>query len=273
MATQKNPLSSLLHSDKRKQAQDFQRDLVLRSSVRQGGQWGVRAQDTLPASQTNLGMLAASLSSFSGLLSQYTQHQLNKEKEIQRGKDIQQSIKLEGVQQSKIAEGIAQQGLRTQQVDERIKQQEISTEVAQQKAANAEWDNWWSTLNLEQQEEYRNSAMQGAQQAKADMEAAESAIDTAVGQVPRHMHPLGQVRAMRRMGASLVPDYQNFFKERLEDLMVELNDSQETLTPETAQEAVYNILDEYFGSWERSYDGNGWDKRPAYAYVGSKASG
>ena len=248
MATQKNPLSSLLHSDKRKQAQDFQRDLVLRSSVRQGGQWGVRAQDTLPASQTNLGMLAASLSSFSGLLSQYTQYQLDKEKEIQRGKDIQQAIKLEGVQQSKIAEGIAQQGLRTQQVDERIKQQEISTDVAQQKAANAEWDNWWSTLNLEQQEEYRSSAMQGAQQAKADMEAAESAIDTAVGQVPRHMHPLGQVRAMRRMGASLVPDYQNFFKERLEDLMVELNDSQETLTPETAQEAVYNILDEYFES-------------------------
>lgn len=248
MATQKNPLSSLFRSEKRKQAQDFQRDLVLRSSVRQGGQWGVRAQETLPASQTNLGMLAASLSSFSGLLSQYTQYQLDKEKEIQRGKDIQQAIKLEGVQQSKIAEGIAQQGLRTQQVDERIKQQEISTDVAQQKAANAEWDNWWSTLNLEQQEEYRSSAMQGAQQAKADMEAAESAIDTAVGQVPRHMHPLGQVRAMRRMGASLVPDYQNFFKERLEDLMVELNDSQETLTPETAQEAVYNILDEYFES-------------------------
>ena len=97
MATKKNPLSALLSSEERKQAEEFTRDHVTRSAVRQAGTYRVGVEKPIPISQTNLGRLSSSLGTVSGILNQFAQYQGNKEKAEMRGEAIEHQMTLSRV--------------------------------------------------------------------------------------------------------------------------------------------------------------------------------
>jgi len=245
-----DPLKNLLRTEERKQADAFRREVSLRSFVNRGGDWRTATPQTLKAAQTNMGKLAASLSSVSSLLSEYTNYQMQKEQEALKQEGLQAAIEGEAISRQKVGEQIAQAGIQNQQIAERILQQELKTNEINTQRQDAEWDSWWSSLGEENQKLYREQARQEAEELQIGIKNAERKVDNAVGPAARHEHPLGEIRAMRRMGAGLYPDYVGFIKKREQEIKDGLSEGglSTVLTREQAEEAAKGLLTEYLES-------------------------
>lgn len=265
----------------REQADAFRRDLVIRPSARIGGQWSVGVRETTPASQTNMGRLASSLSQVSGLLNQFNQFQLQKDQAKHKALSLRTELAIG-------KENLLQAQLQNQALDQRILMQEERTAELESKRADVEWDNWWQKLSLDEQDEYRKNQEREVERFNAGVESAERAIDAAVGsEIPRKLHPLNSPnlgperpsRSQLRMGASLQKDYEKFFFKRVEEIGESIRGSTPNteLSAEEAQEMVRGILGEYLEEKEidpNSGQGRGLiaaasafneDKMPLYA--------
>jgi len=245
-----DPLKNLLRTEERKQADAFRREVSLRSFVNRGGDWRTATPQTLKAAQTNMGKLAASLSSVSSLLSEYTNYQMQKEQEALKQEGLQAAIEGEAISRQKVGEQIAQAGIQNQQISERILQQELKTNEINTQRQDAEWDSWWSSLGEENQKLYREQARQEAEELQIGIKNAERKVDNAVGPAARHEHPLGEIRALRRMGAGLYPDYVGFIKKREQEIKDGLSEDglSTVLTREQAEETSKGLLTEYLES-------------------------
>lgn len=202
MATRKNPLSALLKTDSRQQAEDFTRDHVVRSTVREAGTYGVGVQRTLPASQTSLGRLSASLGTMSGILNQFTQYQTQLE---------QAQLRKEGIEHQ-----IEMQGIRSEQLDEAVKQQNIRLAQINQQRADVEFKQKLASMLPEESEEFFNEQAARVKEAKKAADKAENRVHKDYGGINRNNPLLSDVN-QRFIGAGRAQVYKDEFIEHQKD--------------------------------------------------------
>jgi hypothetical protein len=246
MATKKNPLSALLNSDERKQAEAFTRDHVTRSAVRQAGTYRVDVQQPIPISQTSLGRLSNSLGTMSGILNQFSDYQGKKEQAELRGAAIEHQMTMQGFQSKQATLDLQGAQLNTSGLHESVKQQNIKLAQAQTAATDAEWDNELSRMNHEQTAAYRADVVDDLKKAESAKAAAELAV--ARGEPSGELYKsLYNQRTRLIMGSTHGPEYMIFYAQKKAELFGELSENPDalTLSPEAALKMNEDIMSQF----------------------------
>ena len=224
MATKKNPLSALLRTDDRQQAQEMQREHVLRSSVRQAGTYGVGVQRPLPISQTSLGRLSNSLGTVSGILGQFSAYQAQKEQAELKGDSLQSKLNLQEIASKDADLNLKGAMIQGDILDETVKQQSIVLDEAQTRREDAEWDYMLSQSNDEQVEKMIQEANDQVRRQKAIVAKAELGVEQA--NPGEHTEsPLYGQRALRLLGATYAEEYDEYHRQQTKELIESLADN------------------------------------------------
>lgn len=224
MATKKNPLSALLRTDERQQAQEMQREHVLRSSVRQAGTYGVGVQKPLPISQTSLGRLSNSLGTVSGILGQFSAYQAQKEQAELKGDSLQSKLNLQEIASKDADLNLKGAMIQGDILDETVKQQSIALDEAQTRRADAEWDYMLSQANDAQVEKMIEEANDQVRRQKAKLAKAELGVEQA--NPGEHTEsPLYPTRALRFLGATYADEYNEYHRQQTKELIESLADN------------------------------------------------
>ena len=224
MATKKNPLSALLRTDERQQAQEMQREHVLRSSVRQAGTYGVGVQKPLPISQTSLGRLSNSLGTVSGILGQFSAYQAQKEQAELKGDSLQSKLNLQEIASKDADLNLKGTMIQGDILDETVKQQSIALDEAQTRRADAEWDYMLSQSNDAQVEKMIEEANDQVRRQKAILAKAEIGVEQA-NPGEHTTSPLYPTRALRLLGATYAEEYNDYHAEQTKELIESLADN------------------------------------------------
>lgn len=232
MATRKNPLSALLNTDSRQQAEDFTRDHVVRSTVREAGTYGVGVQRTLPASQTSLGRLSASLGTMSGILNQFTQYQTQLE---------QAELRKEGIEHQ-----IEMQGIRSEQLDEAVKQQNIRLAQINQQRADVEFKQKLASMLPEESDEFFNEHAARVEEAKEAAIEAEKRVHKDHGGINRNNPLLSDVN-QRFIGAGRAQVYKDKFIEHQKDFFERMPEMENgaAINDEEAQKLADDFIESF----------------------------
>ena len=232
MATRKNPLSALLNTDSRQQAEDFTRDHVVRSTVREAGTYGVGVQRTLPASQTSLGRLSASLGTMSGILNQFTQYQTQLEQAQLRKAGIEHQIEM--------------QGIRSEQLDEAVKQQNIRLAPINQQRADVEFKQKLASMLPEESEEFFNEHAARVAEAKEAASEAEKRVHKDHGGINRNNPLLSDVN-QRFIGAGRAQVYKDKFIEHQKDFFERMPEMENgaAINDEEAQKLADDFIESF----------------------------
>ena len=224
MATKKNPLSALLRTDERQQAQEMQREHVLRSSVRQAGTYGVGVQKPLPISQTSLGRLSNSLGTVSGILGQFSAYQAQKEQAELKGDSLQSKLNLQEIASKDADLNLKGAMIQGNILDETVKQQSMKLDEAQTRRADAEWDYMLSQANDAQVEKMIEEANEQVRRQKAKLAKAELGVEQA--NPGEHTEsPLYPTRALRLLGATHAEEYNEYHRQQTKELIESLADN------------------------------------------------
>ena len=223
MATKKNPLSALLSADKRQQAEDFTRDHVTRSAVRQAGTYRVGVQQPLPITQTSLGRLSNSLGTVSGILNQFSQYQSKKEQAELKGESIETQTTLQGFATEQAKMDLTGAHIQGGIAHEAVKRQNIQLATMQQKASDAEYDNMRARMSIEEGKAHDARIVEDVRLTKRAQKAAELALVT--GFPADFVHtPEFDKRARQGMGAAYYDEYKSYFATKIEEAVKGLPD-------------------------------------------------
>ena len=223
MATKKNPLSALLSADKRQQAEDFTRDHVTRSAVRQAGTYRVGVQQPLPITQTSLGRLSNSLGTVSGILNQFSQYQSKKEQAELKGESIETQTTLQGFATEQAKMDLTGAHIQGGIAHEAVKRQNIQLATMQQKASDAEYDNMRARMSIEEGKAHDARIVEDVRLTKRAQKAAELALVT--GFPADFVHtPEFDKRARQGMGAAHYDEYKSYFATKIEEAVKGLPD-------------------------------------------------
>jgi len=245
MATKKNPLSSLLATDRRVQATDFRRDLNVRSSVRAAGSYGITVAQPVSLSQTSMGRLAQALGGASGVLKELGDYQQRKEELELQKKSLESRLEATELAGEKAKIDIQTSKLRGAITNESVKQQAIQLEMLREQREVAEFESQLSGMTPEEQRDYLSSF-------NSEVERIENERDSAIGKaVPvvsqfgteEQKAPLLAIIADQKLGASNRDSYIRFYKERVNQRLNEFGE--QNVTEEEAKAIGEDILDEF----------------------------
>lgn len=247
MAAKKNPLSSLLQSNRRVQASDFDKDYTVSSTVGQAGNYAIGYSRPVPISQTSMGRLAEALGQTSGILKEFSDYQIKKDQLALQKDQLAAQLEGQDIAAQQAVFELENAKLRGSVLNETIKQQNIKLDMMQQEREVADFNAEWEGKTPEERREWLASSAQMVKETeeKAEKALARATVAAAKEGTEEAQLPFKALYAASKKGAAQYDEFVSFFNTNSQNLFQFID---ETTTRGEAQEAVEQIINDFMAT-------------------------